>query len=133
MPWGMSGTPTMPSDVSDEVGVFDRFASLASEVTSRAPFFAACVLLVFVWLPTYFLFSEPDTWQLVINTVTTIVTFELVALFQNAQHRADLAVQHKLNAIAKGLADLMDQRPELDTNQDELRSAVGLEDRESSD
>ena len=54
------------------------------------------------------LLPDVDTWQLIINTVTTTVTFLLVALLQNTQKRADEAVQHKLNAVADGLADLME-------------------------
>jgi signal transduction histidine kinase len=97
------------------------------------------VLLVLLWAPSYFLLRTLDTWQLIINTVTTIVTFLLVALLQNTQKRADDAVQHKLNAIADGLADLMDhmadrdERRELRDEMLELRDAVGLEDRESAD
>src|ERR1700749_2681554 len=96
----------MPSSVSDRVGFFDRFAGGASALASRAPFFAACVLLIVVWAPSITLFNL-DTWQLIINTATTIITFLLVALLQNAQPRNDQATQHKLNAIADGLADLM--------------------------
>ena len=100
--------PTMPSEVSGELGAFDRFATTASRFVSRAHFFAACVLLVLVWAPSYFLIGDVDTWQLIINTATTIVTFLMVALLQNSQTRSDHAIQHKLNAIADGLADLME-------------------------
>jgi hypothetical protein len=127
----------MPSEVSSRVGFFDRFAGGAALVASRAFFFAFCVLLVVLWAPTYFLLKDVDTWQLIINTVTTIVTFLLVALLQNTQTRSDQAVQHKLNAIADGLADLMayvadgDDR-DLPKDLIELREAVGLEHREST-
>jgi low affinity Fe/Cu permease len=127
----------MPTEVGTCVGFFDRFAGHASRIASRAPFFAGCVLLILVWAPTL-AFLQLDTWQLLINTATTIVTFLLVALLQNSQTRNDQATQHKLNAIADGLADLMDRfayyikddtlRDEID----ELKSAVGLEDREST-
>jgi low affinity Fe/Cu permease len=126
----------MPSDVTSKLSLFDRFASAADRVVSGAWFFAFCVVLVVGWLPSFFLFGDINTWQLIINTVTTIVTFLLVALLQNTQTRADEAVQHKLNAIADALADLMervaDERPELRRDYKELRAAVGLEDRESS-
>lgn len=122
----------MPSEVSGDLGVFDRLADRASGVVSRAPFFAACVLAVVIWAPSYVLIGDLDTWQLVINTGTTIVTFLLVALLQNSQYRNDRATQHKLNAIAEALADLMDHWEDLDRDQDELRAAVGLEARESS-
>jgi low affinity Fe/Cu permease len=127
--------PMMPTDVDGRVGFFDRFAGHASDVASRAPFFAGCVLLILVWAPTVALLSF-DTWQLLINTATTIVTFLLVALLQNSQTRNDQATQHKLNAIADALADLMAhssaQGNGLREDIRELRSAVGLEDREST-
>jgi len=128
----------MPSDVSTRVGFFDRFAGAAALVASRASFFAFCVLLVVVWAPTYFVLQDVDTWQLIINTLTTIVTFLMVALLQNSQTRSDQAVQHKLNAIADGLADLMDHLAEGTEGRDllrdnsELRAAVGLETHEST-
>jgi len=118
------------------VSGFDRFASWCSRQVSRAPFFVACVLLVIVWAPSIVLLGSVDTWQLIINTATTIVTFLLVALLQNTQTRADNALQHKLNGIADALADLMvamsDKYPKLAEDELELRAAVGLEDRESS-
>jgi hypothetical protein len=95
-------TADMPTDVSGELGYFDRFAARANVFVSRAVFFTLCVLLVVVWLPSYFLFQSVDTWQLVINTLTTIVTFLLVALLQNSQTRNDTATQDKLNAVAGG-------------------------------
>lgn len=122
----------MPSEVTPEVGFFDRFAAVASRFVSRAWFFALCVTMIALWAPSYFLFGDVDTWQLVINTVTTIITFLLVALLQNAQQRSDQATQHKLNAIATGLADLLDQEDSTNRAAGELRAAVGLEDRESS-
>src|SRR5215471_5552538 len=99
--------PHMPSDVSPQVSVFDRFAEKAARFFSRPWFFAMCVLLVLIWAPSYFVIGNLDTWQLIINTATTIVTFLMVALLQNAQARADRSIQDKLNAIADGLADLM--------------------------
>jgi len=127
----------MPSSVGDHLSFFDRFASAASAFVSRAWFFGLCVAMVLIWAPSYFFFSDADTWQLVINTTTTIVTFLLVALLQNTQTRSDKAIQAKLNAIADGLADLMaavDKDAERDLAQDmkELRAAVGLEEHESA-
>jgi hypothetical protein len=128
----------MPSEVSQRVGVFDRFAGWSSLIASRAYFFAFCVLLIVLWAPSYFLISNIDTWQLIINTATTIITFLMVALLQNSQTRSDQAVQHKLNALADGLADLMehivdgDGGKDLRHDLDELRQAVGLETHEST-
>ena len=117
---------------------FDRFAGRCSEFVSRAPFFTFCVLVVVLWAPTYFLVSNFDTYQLIINTPTTIITFLLVALLQNTQKRNEQALQHKLNAVADGLADLMEHFAEDDPERraakedlsgdiEDLRAAVGLE------
>jgi hypothetical protein len=75
-------------------------------------------------------FHNLNTWQLIINTATTIVTFLLVALLQNSQRRSERAVHAKLDALADGLADLMEHLSdagELDRDMRELRAAVGLE------
>ena len=69
----------MPSEVSQRVGFFDHFAGWSSRMVGRAAFFAFCVLLVVVWAPTIFLLQSVDTWQLIINTITTIITFLMVA------------------------------------------------------
>ena len=133
----MQSKAQLPSDVTGEPGIFDRFASRASLVASRAPFFAFCVALIVVWAPSVSLLKL-DTWQLIINTATTIITFLMVALLQNSQSRNDQATQQKLNAVADGLATLMahsagrfaDER--LRHEVDELRAAVGIEDHEST-
>ncbi|RRS02217.1 hypothetical protein EIW28_02080 [Glycomyces terrestris] len=128
----------MPRDVSHHVSPFDRFATKASEFAARAPFFLLCILLVLIWAPSI-IWLPMDTWQLIINTTTTIITFLLVALLQNTESRNDAAVQHKLNALANGLADLMEHTAkadpdshDLDDCREELRRAVGLETDESA-
>jgi hypothetical protein len=128
----------MPSEVSSRVGFFDRFAGAAAVLASRATFFAFCVILIVLWAPSILLLRSVDTWQLIINTATTIITFLMVALLQNSQTRSDQAVQHKLNALADGLADVMahlatgGEKGELERNLTELRAAVGLEEHEST-
>lgn len=122
----------MPEDVDAKVGWFDRFATGASKIVSRAWFFAFCVVLVVVWAPSIALIHSISTWQLIINTLTTIITFLLVALLQNTQERSDKAIQDKLNAIAAALSKVVEAQG-FDDDAAELRSAVGLEDRESSD
>lgn len=128
----------MPTEVSTRVGFFDRFAGAAATVASRAVFFAFCVILIVAWAPSILLLRSVDTWQLIINTATTIITFLMVALLQNSQTRSDQAVQHKLNALADGLADVMaflakgGQDSDLENDLKELRAAVGLEEYEST-
>jgi uncharacterized membrane protein len=119
------------TNVQDSRSLFDRFAEAASEFASHAVFFIGCVLLVAIWAPSYFVFRNLNTWQLIINTVTTIVTFLLVALLQNSQRRNEVAINRKLDAVADGLADLMEHMSEdddqLHQDMDELRRCVGVE------
>jgi low affinity Fe/Cu permease len=120
---------------ADERSLFDRFAGWTGEFAGHALFFSFCLLLVIVWAPSYFLFRNLNTWQLIINTVTTIVTFLLVALLQNTQRRSDQAVHHKLDALADSLADLMEHVAEtahdasLRDDVEDLRESVGLQER----
>ena len=132
--------PPRPSELPHSLPVFDRFADRISLVAGRAPFFAACVLIVVLWVPTLFVVS-PDLAQLTIQTITAIITFLLVALLQNSQARADAATQHKLNELSDAMADLITAvAPEsaepdneaLRRDVEELRAAVGLEQRERS-
>lgn len=116
---------------------FNRFAEASTDFVSRGVFFVGCVSLVVLWVPSYLVFRNVDTWQLVINTATTIVTFLLVALLQNSARRSDRAVHHKLDALADGLADLMEHQlnadaADLDRDIEELKQAVGLERRLAS-
>ena len=95
------GAATMPSDVTHKLSFFDRFASAASRFASRAWFFACCLLLVLLWAPSVVLFPSVDTWQLVINTSTTIITFLMVFLIQNTQNRDTEAMQIKLDELIR--------------------------------
>ena len=112
-------------------GTFDRFAERSAAFVSKAPFFAFCLALVVVWAPSYFLVDDFDTYQLLINTPTTIITFLLVALLQNTQRRAERATNKKLDALADGMADLMrhfaQEDNELHKEIEDLKAAVGLE------
>jgi low affinity Fe/Cu permease len=134
-------TNKKPTEIDSSISWFDKFASWASGIASKAPFFAFCVLLIVIWAPTI-LIMPFDTSQLLINTATTIITFLMVALLQNSQWRGDTANSKKLDAIADGLADFMEnmasnsmtpnQQKEMLRDVDELRAAVGLEKRISS-
>jgi low affinity Fe/Cu permease len=111
---------------------FDRFAETASDFVSRGSFFAISVLLVVLWMPTIWLFGSVDTWQLVINTAVSVLAFLLVALLQNSERRNDRAIHEKLDALALGLADLMEHGSSgdaaaLEDKVAKLRSSVGRE------
>jgi low affinity Fe/Cu permease len=83
------------------VSNFTRFARLASGVTGRPKTFFLAVLIIVVWAVTGPLFGFSDTWQLVINTGTTIITFLMVFLIQNTQNRDTEALQIKLDEIIR--------------------------------
>lgn len=78
---------------------FSRFATVTSRLTGRGATFVICLGLVAVWALTGPLFGFSDTWQLVINTSTTIITFLMVFLIQNTQNRDNAAVQAKLDEL----------------------------------
>jgi low affinity Fe/Cu permease len=80
---------------------FSRFAKAASRFTGRPLSFALAGGVVVLWLVSGPLFGFSDTWQLVINTGTTIVTFLMVFLIQNSQNRDTEALQIKLDELIR--------------------------------
>jgi low affinity Fe/Cu permease len=87
---------------------FTRLASATSHAAGRPATFAICCLTVIVWGVTGPLFHYSDTWQLVINTGTTIVTFLMVFLIQNTQNRDGAALQAKLDELIRATHDARD-------------------------
>lgn len=79
----------------------NRLAKWASRATGRPLGFVLALLVVLAWIVTGPLFGFSDTWQLVINTGTTIVTFLMVFLIQNTQNRDAEAVQVKLDELIR--------------------------------
>ena len=80
---------------------FTRFANAASRFAGSPLSFALALSVVLVWIVTGPLFGFSDTWQLVINTGTTIVTFLMVFLIQNSQNRDARALQVKLDELIR--------------------------------
>jgi low affinity Fe/Cu permease len=80
---------------------FTRFAKLTSRIAGRPVTFLVAVLIILVWAITGPIFGFSDTWQLVINTGTTIVTFLMVFLIQNTQNRDTEALQVKLDELIR--------------------------------
>ena len=78
---------------------FVQFASAAAQITGRPWAFIACLMLVIGWAVSGPLFGFGETWQLLINTATTIITFLMVFLIQNAQNRDAAAIHAKLDEI----------------------------------
>jgi len=79
--------------------VFRTFAHAVSEKVGSVGAFIVAVTVVLAWVVTGPIFGFSDTWQLVINTATTIVTFLMVFLIQNTQNRDNLALQAKLDEL----------------------------------
>jgi low affinity Fe/Cu permease len=127
------GDPEQPSNR------FDRFAEAVSQFVSKGWFFTAAVIVVLLWFPTLLLIPSIDTWQLVINTLTSVLAFLLIALLQNSERRYDEALHRKIDAISAGLAEVMDrieeregdegEREDLRQRAESLRDSVELERR----
>ena len=110
---------------------FTRFAGVIASVTGQPLAFVVAFALVFLWAATGPVFAYSDTWQLVINTATTIVTFLMVFLIQNSQNRDAAAMQAKLDELLRsvdtargafiGIEHLTDQQIE------EIRAALEKE------
>ena len=89
--------------------LFNHFANLTAEAAGRPLTFILCVLVVATWAVTGPLFGFSESWQLVINTGTTIVTFLMVFLIQNSQNRDAAAMQAKLDELIRALRDAREQ------------------------
>lgn len=83
--------------------IFERFAQLVAGWAGRPPAFAIAATVILLWGISGPIFHWSDTWQLVINTGTTIVTFLMVFLIQNAQNRDAAAIQAKLDEVIRAL------------------------------
>jgi low affinity Fe/Cu permease len=82
---------------------FSRFARRVSAITGHGASFGLAALLIVLWLVAGPLFGFSDSWQLVINTATTIVTFLMVFLIQNTQSRDTGAIQIKLDELIRAV------------------------------
>ena len=83
--------------------LFRKFAHKTSQIVGTSWVFILAVLVILVWAITGPMFHYSDTWQLVINTSTTIITFLMVFLIQNTQNRDAKAIHLKLDELIKGV------------------------------
>ncbi len=88
--------------------LFDRFASNAALWTGRSVVFLAALLVTLVWAVSGPLFRFSNSWQLVINTGTTVLTFLMVFIIQNTMNRESAAVHLKLDELIKVTAEARD-------------------------
>lgn len=85
--------------LSGHHSIFDRFAGLVTRAAGSPTAFIAAAVVVAIWASTGPMFGYSDTWQIVINTGTTIVTFLMVFLIQQSQNKDSLALHIKLNEL----------------------------------
>jgi low affinity Fe/Cu permease len=102
--------------VSDAFRIFARRSSM---MLGSAWAFAGAVLVIVVWLLTGPTFHFSDTWQLIINTATTVITFLMVFLIQNTQNRDAKAMHLKLDEIIRALKGARNQLVDLEDLSDE--------------
>jgi low affinity Fe/Cu permease len=111
--------------------MFNWCAARIATFAGQSYAFVTAVLLIVIWGVTGPLFHYSDTWQLVINTATTIVTFLMVFLIQNSQNRDGAAMQAKLDellrAVAKARADFIGIEHLTDAEIEKIREALERE------
>ena len=95
--------PDKSNSKNGNISFLERFALQATKWSGSSPAFALAALVVIAWAATGPIFHYSETWQLVINTGTTIVTFLMVFLIQRSQNKESLAVQLKLNEIVAAM------------------------------
>ena len=100
-------------------GFFRKFAHRVSMTVGSAWAFLAALIIVIVWALTGPVFGYSDTWQLVINTGTTVVTFLVVFIIQNTQNRDAQAIHLKLDELIRALHGARTELVELEELSDE--------------
>ena len=83
--------------------LFRKFSQLSAQVVGSSWAFIVSVLIIVVWAATGPMFHYSDTWQLIINTGTTVITFLMVFIIQNTQNRDAKAIHLKLDELIKGV------------------------------
>jgi low affinity Fe/Cu permease len=98
--------------------LFRRFARRTSQIVGSPYSFIGATLVIVVWALTGSIFHYSDTWQLVINTGTTIVTFLMVFLIQNTQNRDSQAIHLKLDELVRAVGDARNSMLEVEDMSD---------------
>jgi low affinity Fe/Cu permease len=118
----MEGARLMRRAQSRNLGrILERLSTAVTRWTGTSAAFAVALLVVVVWGVTGPMFGYSDTWQLVINTGTTIVTFLMVFLIQRAQNKDAIAIQLKLNELVAAMDGASNRLIDVeDLSEDEL-------------
>jgi low affinity Fe/Cu permease len=103
---------------------FSRFAASVAHASGRPIAFLLAVVTIVVWVVSGPIFAFSDTWQLVINTGTTIVTFLMVFLIQNTQNRDSIAMQVKLDELIRSIEGAHNALLDLEELDDEILMRV---------
>jgi len=109
--------------------MFNRFAKWASRTVGHPTTFAAAALILLLWAITDPVFGFSNTWQLAVNTGTTIITFLMVFLIQNTQNRDSVAMQLKLDELIRAVTGAHNAFLDLEELSDEdlARISAGFE------
>jgi len=117
----------MPTVQPSSVESFHRIARRSALIVGSPASFVVAVLLVLLWLLMGPMFQFSNSWQLIINTTTTIITFLMVVLIQNTQNRDTQAVHLKLDELIRGVKGarnaLIDLENSSDQELDQLRQS----------
>ena len=111
-------------DEAARLPFFSRMSNEVARLTGKPATFAFCCLTIIVWAATGPVFHYSDTWQLIINTGTTIVTFLMVFLIQNTQNRDGAALQAKLDELIRATREARNDLVGIERQAEEKVEAV---------
>ncbi|HEX3653765.1 MAG TPA: low affinity iron permease family protein [Rhizomicrobium sp.] len=117
----MTASPNKPitsapdaTEAGAKLPLFSRLSNEVARLAGKPVTFALCCLTIIVWAATGPIFHYSDTWQLIINTGTTIVTFLMVFLIQNTQNRDGVALQAKLDELIRATKEARNELIEIE-------------------
>lgn len=117
----------MPSETSPRRSFFTRLSQLIAHWAGKPQTFFVALSLIALWAASGPLFGFGDTWQLMINTTTTIVTFLMVFIIQNSQNRDTAAMQIKLDELLSKLEGAREELMDLEELDEDKIEAVRQE------